>query len=126
MRALSVARMFSVGSSVSRFIMIDRMRHRLYYHIVWTTRGRRPLLNAELAAFLGHYLRSIARQERAHVLEMGIVTTHLHLLVRTDPQAHLSRLVQRFKGAARTRQTSSVSATERKDCDGRRGTRWRP
>ena len=76
------------------------MRHRLYYHIIWTTRGRLPLLNAELAAFLGRYLRNIARQERAHVLEMGIVTTHLHLLVRTDPQTELSRLVQRFKGGS--------------------------
>jgi putative transposase len=80
--------------------MMERMRHRLYYHVVWTTRGRLPLLNAELAAFLGGYLRNIARQERAHVLEMGIVTTHLHLLVRTDPQTNLSRLVQRFKGGS--------------------------
>ena len=34
------------------------------------------------------------------MLEMGIVTTHLHLLVRTDPQTNLSRLVQRFKGGS--------------------------
>jgi REP-associated tyrosine transposase len=92
--------MLLVGSSASGFIMIDRVRHRLYYHAIWTTRGRLPLLDAELAAFLGRYLRSIARQERAHVLEMGIVTTHLHLLVRTDPQTNLSRLVQRFKGGS--------------------------
>src|SRR2546426_5999213 len=41
-----------------RFIMIDHMRHRLYYHIIWATRGRLPLLHAELAGFLGRYLRS--------------------------------------------------------------------
>ncbi len=76
------------------------MRHRLYYHVVWATRGRLPLLNAALASFLCHYLRSIARQERAHVLEVGIVTTHLHVLARADPQTTLSRLVQRFKGGS--------------------------
>ena len=76
------------------------MRHRLYYHVIWATRGRLPLLNVELAAFLCRYLRNIARQERAHVLEIGMVTTHLHLLVRTDPQTNLSRLVQRFKGGS--------------------------
>ena len=80
--------------------MIDRMRHRLYNHIIWATRGRLPLLNAQLAGFLCRYLRNIARQERAHVLKIGIVTTHLHLLVRTDPQTNLSRLVQRFKGGS--------------------------
>jgi len=92
--------MFLVWKLGVRFIIVDPMRHRLYYHIIWTTRGRLPLLNAELAAFLGRYLRNIARQERAHMLEMGIVTTHLHLLVRTDPQTNLSRLAQRFKGGS--------------------------
>ena len=80
--------------------MIGSMRHRLYYHIIWATRSRLPLVTAELATFLCHYLRSIARQERAHVLEIGMVTTHLHLLARTDPQTNLSRLVQRFKGGS--------------------------
>ncbi len=80
--------------------MIGRMRHRLYYHLIWATRGRLPLLTAELAIFLCHYLRSIARQERAHVLEVGMVTTHLHLLVRTEPPVGLSRLVQRVQGGS--------------------------
>ncbi len=80
--------------------MIGRMRHRLYYHMIWATRSRLPLITAELAAFLCHYLRSIARQERAHVLEVGIVTTHLHVLARTHPLTNLSRLVQRFKGGS--------------------------
>ncbi len=98
--------------------MIDHMRHRLYYHIIWATRGRLPLLNAELAGFLGRYLRSIARQERAHVLEMGMVTTHLHLLFRTDPQTNLSRLVQRFKGG------SAHQANVERLGDGPEGLRW--
>src|SRR5437660_12185257 len=80
--------------------MIGRMRHRLYFHRIWATRSRLPLMTAELAAFLCRYLRSIARQERAHVLEIGMVTTHLHLLARTDPLTNLSRLVQRFKGGS--------------------------
>jgi putative transposase len=94
------------------------MRHRLYYHIIWRTRGRLPLLNAEIAAYLCHYLRSIARQERAHVLEMGMVTTHLHLLVRADPQTNLSRLVQRFKGG------SAHQANVERLGQGAEGLRW--
>ena len=34
------------------------------------------------------------------MLEVGIVTTHLHVLARTHPQTNLSRLVQRFKGGS--------------------------
>ena len=34
------------------------------------------------------------------MLEVGIVTTHLHVLARTHPLTNLSRLVQRFKGGS--------------------------
>ena len=100
MRGLGVPRMFLVRGRDRASSCMGRMRHRLYYHLIWATRGRLPLLNAALAAFLCRYLRNIARQERAHVLEIGMVATHLHLLVRTAPLTNLSRLVQRFKGGS--------------------------
>jgi REP element-mobilizing transposase RayT len=34
------------------------------------------------------------------VLELGIVSTHLHLLLRISPQTSLPRLVQRLKGGS--------------------------
>ena len=74
------------------------MRHRLYYHIVWTTRDRRPLLTAESAALLAHIARGITRQERGQLLELGIVSTHMHLLVSLHPMTQISRLLQRLKG----------------------------
>jgi len=76
------------------------MRHRLYLHVVWTTRGRAPLLDAHLASFLDRFLRIIAREERALVLEIGMVRTHLHLLLRVHPMTIIPRLLQRLKGAS--------------------------
>ena len=76
------------------------MRHRIYYHIVWTTRGRAPLIDAGLATFLCRFLRQMAREERAHVLEIGMVTTHVHVLARAHPMADIARLLQRLKGAS--------------------------
>ena len=74
--------------------------HRLYYHVVWTTRDRRPLLDPGLARFLCHYLRGVARQERVHILEIGMVSTHVHILIRAHPIADLTRLLQRLKGCS--------------------------
>ncbi len=76
------------------------MFHQLYYHIVWTTRGRRPTINRDVADFLDRLLRSIARQERAAVLELGMVSTHVHLLIRGHPMTAIPRLLQRLKGAS--------------------------
>jgi len=76
------------------------MFHRLYCHIVWTTRDREPLIDAGLAKFLSRFLRTIARQERSHILEIGIVATHVHLLVRIDQVTSLPRLLQRLKGGS--------------------------
>lgn len=76
------------------------MRHRLYCHLVWKTRASAPLIDAEMASFLCRFFRSIARRERAQVLEVGLVADHAHLLVRLHPGTDLPRLVQRLKGSS--------------------------
>ena len=74
------------------------MHHRLLVHIVWTTREREPTIDAQRAAYLWENLPIIARQERAHILAIGIVATHLHMLARVHPSTSLPRLLQRMKG----------------------------
>ena len=76
------------------------MRDRLFVHICWTTRERARLLNRRVAEFLFEFLPIICRQERAHLLEMGIVASHVHLLVRLHPTTSIPRLLQRMKGGS--------------------------
>ncbi len=76
------------------------MRHRLYIHLVWTTRGRACLIDGDLARFLCRFLSAVARKERAYILEIGLVQTHVHVLARVHPTVTVSRLVQRLKGAS--------------------------
>ena len=87
-----MVRGFATGT---RFVSVT---HRLYCHVVWTTRNRQPILDAGLARFLCGFLRAVARQERARVLEIGMVATHVHLLIRIHPATELSRLLQRLAG----------------------------
>jgi REP element-mobilizing transposase RayT len=76
------------------------MRHRLYVHVVWTTRDRAPSLDAKVARFLWRFLRDVARQERAVVLALGMVSNHVHLLLRIHPMTSMPRLLQRLKGGS--------------------------
>ncbi len=76
------------------------MFHQLYVHIVWTTRDRAPLIDAALARFLCRILRALARKERCYILEIGMVQTHVHLLVRVHPTTSIAQLLKRLKGAS--------------------------
>ena len=89
------------------------MIHQLYCHIVWTTRDPESLIDAGLARFLCRFLRQIAREERSHVLEIGIVRTHVHLLARLHPMTNLTRLLQRLKGSS-----AAVAGKERHSTEG--------
>ena len=90
----------TMSSSQARCPDSTPMIDRIYCHIVWTTRDRVPLIDAGLAQFLCSFLRGVATQERARILEIGMVRTHVHLLVRTRPTTHLARLLQRLKGGS--------------------------
>ena len=94
-----------------------KMRDRLYLHIVWTTRDRSPLIDASVATFLERFLSAIAQQERSTIVEMNMVTTHVHLLVRVHPTTSIPRLLQRLKGG------SAVIGT-REGYAGSRALRW--
>ncbi|MGH7523601.1 MAG: IS200/IS605 family transposase [Gemmatimonadales bacterium] len=84
--------------------------HRLYVHLVWTTRDRRPTIDRTAAALLAEQLPIIAKQERARILELGIVSTHVHLALRLHPATAMPRLVQRVKGTT----SFSLRATHRR------------
>lgn len=56
----------------------------------------------------------MARKERAYILELGIVQTHVHLLGRVHPTIPISQLVKRLKGAS-----SAVAALEGLGSQGR-------
>ena len=78
------------------------MYHRLYLHLVWTTLHREPLIDLGVARFLCRFLRAVARRERAYILEIGMVQTHVHVLARIHPTVNVSRLVQRLKALSAT------------------------
>lgn len=94
------------------------LHSRLCFHVVWTTRDRCPLLDQRAAEFLDRYLRVVARQEHARVLALGIVKTHVHVLLSTATTTYLPRLMQRLKGG------SSVLINREGHTEGHVPVRW--
>ena len=76
------------------------MYHRLYYHVVWGTNDREPMITERFAVFLSRFLRAIAQKERARILEIGMVNSHVHVLLTMHPMTNWPRLIQRLKGGS--------------------------
>ncbi len=74
--------------------------HQLFFHLAWTTRDRKPFINASTRDFLDDYFRRIAVRRHVEIVALAILQTHVHLLIRTRPQVDLSSLVQDLKGGS--------------------------
>ncbi len=89
------------------------MRHRIFFHVIWTTRDRVPSVDAPVATVLVRYCRAVAKQERSAIIAIGMVADHVHLVLRCHPTVSIPQLVKRLKGG------SSVLA----NCEGHARTR---
>ena len=74
--------------------------HQLYIHLAWTTRDRAPMIDAATRDFLSEFYRRTAAREKADIVALAILRTHVHMLVRTTPRIDIPRLVQFLKGGS--------------------------
>jgi len=69
----------------------------LYYHLVWSTNEREPIIHDSFKESLYEYLRGGIQQEGGLLLKMGGVADHVHLLVALEPHCSLAKFVQNIK-----------------------------
>jgi len=73
---------------------------RLLYHIVFSTKERRPLLTGELGRRTIEYIGGTLRQLKGDLLAAGVAADHLHLGIAAHPQVAVSDLVGKVKSAS--------------------------
>jgi putative transposase len=73
---------------------------RLFYHIVWATKEREPLITQELEAELYGYLRGKADFLGSIVHAIGGVDDHVHIVVSMPPKLAIADFVGHLKGSS--------------------------
>lgn len=68
------------------------------FHIVWTTKYRRPVLLPGVQPRLKQIIQDVAHERRVEIIEQEVMPEHVHLLVEVDPQYGIHRLVRQMKG----------------------------
>jgi REP element-mobilizing transposase RayT len=69
----------------------------LVYHIVFSTKDRRPLITAKLEAELYPYIGGILREQGGKLLEIGGAQDHVHLVARLHPATSVAEIVRLIK-----------------------------
>jgi putative transposase len=72
----------------------------LYYHFIWTTKGRIPIIDGEIENVIKKVLFSKAKELRIVILQVNGTEDHLHLLVRSKPSLAPSSIAKHFKGSS--------------------------
>lgn len=72
----------------------------LYYHLIWATKDREPLITAALEPELFKYLRGKGLELGGMVHAVGGVEDHEHLVVSIPPRMAVGDYVGKLKGAS--------------------------
>ncbi|MBI1909794.1 MAG: IS200/IS605 family transposase [Deltaproteobacteria bacterium] len=79
---------------------MTRSYHRLFYHLVWSTKNREPFIQPEVEKRLYPFLRKKTVELNGVFLEMNGIEDHLHLLVQLPPTQNLARFMKDLKGSS--------------------------
>ncbi len=72
----------------------------IYFHFVWATQQRDPLLTPDVERRIHRCIQSEAERLDAIVLAIGGLTDHVHLAVQVPPDLNASHLAKQVKGVS--------------------------
>ena len=75
----------------------------IFYHLVWATKNRQPLLSPALEPVVHGYLRSKATGLGGVVLALNGTEDHVHMVVSVPPSIALATFIGQVKAVASTR-----------------------
>ena len=73
---------------------------RLFYHFVWTTKNREPLLVSDVEPHVYRCLRADAKEMYAPLCVVGGIEDHVHVLAAFRPAMSPAGFVQQLKGSS--------------------------
>ena len=71
---------------------------RLFYHMIWGTKNREPLIQNEFEASLHNVIAAKVKELGAFVYAVGGIEDHVHLVASVPPRLALSTFIGQVKG----------------------------
>ncbi len=83
---------------MSRFIKASHSVWHCQYHIIWTPKYRYRILKGEVGKEVDKCIRMYCDQLGCIVVELNVVSDHVHLLVKIPPKHSISKFMGVVKG----------------------------
>lgn len=68
------------------------------YHVVWCPKYRRKVLVSGVDERLKSLVQEICKERSISLIEMEVMSDHVHLLIEVDPQFGIHRAIKLIKG----------------------------
>ena len=89
--------MNTVASATNEYTMANTYSN-LFYHIVFSTKGRKDLISPEIETRVWAYIGGIARKHEVVAIQIGGIENHIHVLIMAKPKIAPSHIAQWLKG----------------------------
>ncbi len=76
---------------------------RLFYHLVWATKYRQPIITPDVEPIIYDLLRTKAIGLEATVFAIGGMPDHVHMIVSIPPKIAVAKFVGQIKAVAATK-----------------------
>src|SRR4051794_352339 len=73
---------------------------RLFYHAVWATQMREPLIDEVMADAIQRSVRATGQEHRRFVHAVGVMPDHVHVAFSAPPSAAPSSIIGKTKGSS--------------------------
>ena len=73
---------------------------RLFYHVVWGTKNRKPLIDDAREETIRKSLRATSRHHRALIHAIGVMPDHVHFAVSLPPTGTIATFIRDLKGSS--------------------------
>ena len=70
----------------------------LKYHLVWTTKYRKPVLVGKVGIRVRDLIREICMEHSIQILRGHVSKDHIHIFISMPPQISVSKIAQYIKG----------------------------
>jgi len=67
------------------------------YHVIFSTKGRQPLVKSDIRDELYKYICGVARKQHAVVIRVNGTADHVHLLIKVKPVTAVADVVRTIK-----------------------------
>ena len=72
--------------------------HLIVYHIIWCPKGRRKMLQGNIAERLEQIVHEVATENQWEVIQLALQPDHVHLFIRSNPYTLPTDIARLIKG----------------------------